>query len=86
MKYAIALILALASPLAFAVTGVSGALNLLVYLVIVALIFWCIWWFVGYVGIPEPFNKVIRVVLGLVALIIVVNILLGMIGQPIFRF
>lgn len=86
MKYAIALILALASPMALAVTGVSGALNLLVYLVIVALIFWCIWWFIGYVGIPEPFNKVIRVVLGLVALIIVVNILLGMIGQPIFRF
>jgi len=57
---------------------------LIVYIVIVGLIFWCIWWFLGYVGIPEPFNKVIRVILGLVALVIVINLLLGMVGSPMF--
>ena len=65
---------------------VSGLLNLVIYIVIIGLVFWCIWWFLGYVGVPEPFNKVIRVIIGLVALIIVVNLLLGMTGSgPIFR-
>lgn len=63
----------------------SALLSLLVTLVIVALIFWLVWWFIGYVGVPEPFNKVIRVILGLVVLIYLINILLGMTGHPLVR-
>ena len=86
MKYALALVLALIAAPAFAAVniGLNGLLELIIYLVVVGLIFWCIWWFVGFVGVPEPFNKVIRVVMGLVALIIVVNLLLGMVGTPMF--
>jgi len=65
--------------------SLSGLLGLVVYLVIIGLIFWVIWWFLGYVGVPEPFNKVIRVIIGLVALIIVINLLLGFAGHPFFR-
>lgn len=64
----------------------SALINSLIYLVIVALIFWVIWWFIGYVGIPEPFNKVIRVVVGLVALVFVINFLLSLVGDPFIRF
>lgn len=85
MKYALGLILALASPLAFAAMDISGLLSLIVYIVVVGLIFWCVWWFLGYVGVPEPFNKVIRVIVGLVALIVVINLLLGLVGTPMFR-
>jgi hypothetical protein len=56
-------------------------IELLIQMVILGLIFWVIWWFIGYVGIPEPFNKVLRVVVGLVALILVINILLGLTGS-----
>lgn len=85
MKYALALILAVVSPLAFgAPLNISNALGLVLELVIVGLIFWVIWWFVGYVGVPDPFNKVIQVILGLVALIYVVNLLLGLVGTPLF--
>jgi len=86
MKYFLAAILALVSPFAFGAVGISleGLLSFVVYIVIVGLIFWCIWWFIGYVGVPEPFNKVIRVVLGLIALVIVVNLLLGLAGSPLF--
>jgi len=56
-------------------------IELLIQLVILGLIFWVIWWFIGYVGIPEPFNKVLRVVVGLVALILVINILHGLTGS-----
>ena len=63
----------------------SALLSLLVQLVIAGLIFWLIWWFVDYVGIPEPFNKAIRVILGLVALVYLLNILLGLSGRPLLR-
>lgn len=70
-----------------AAVSLSGGnlLSLVVYLVIGGLIFWMIWWFIGYVGVPEPFNKVIRVIVGLAALIFVVNLLLGLIGTPLFK-
>ena len=86
MKKLLALALITTSPLAMAAIDLSlnGVIHLIVYLVIVGLIFWCVWWFIGYVGIPEPFNKVIRVILGLLALILVVNLLLGLVGSPIF--
>lgn len=67
---------------------ISGTLllGLFVKLILMGLIFWLIWWFIDYVGIPEPFNKVLRVVIGLVALIFLINILLSLSGQPLFRY
>ena len=63
----------------------STVLSLLVTIVIAGLIFWLIWWFLDYVGIPEPFNKVIRVILGLAAIVFLINVLMGMSGTPLFR-
>lgn len=63
----------------------SALLSLLVQLVIAGLIFWLIWWFLDYVGVPEPFNKVVRVILGLVVLVYLINLLLGLSGRPLFR-
>ncbi len=85
MKYLLFALAFVATPV-FAAFNMSlgGLLEFIIYLVVVGLIFWCIWWFIGFVGVPEPFNKVIQVVLGLVALIIVVNLLLGMVGSPLF--
>lgn len=63
----------------------TGLLSLLVTLVVVGLICWLIWWFIGYVGLPEPFNKVARVIVALVAVIYLINVLLGLGGHPLFR-
>jgi cytochrome c biogenesis protein CcdA len=63
--------------------AIGGLLSTVVYLIIIGLIFWCVWWFLGYVGVPEPFNKVLRVVIGLVALLVVINVLLGLTGSPL---
>lgn len=82
MKYALALLLLFVSPVAFAASvSIDALVSLVVYIVIIGLIFWLIWWFVGYVGIPEPFNKVIRVIIGLVALLILISFLLGLTGH-----
>lgn len=64
----------------------SAMLSLFITLVIGGLIFWLIWWFIGYAGIPEPFNKVARVLVALFALIFLINILLGFTGHPLFRW
>jgi hypothetical protein len=64
----------------------SALLHLLLVLVIVGLIFWLVWWFLGYIGLPEPFNKVARVLVGLVALIFLINFLLGFTGHPLVRW
>ena len=62
---------------------INTLVSFVIYLVVIGLIFFCIWWFVGYVGVPEPFNKVIRVVIGLVALVVVIGLLLSLVGHPL---
>ena len=52
-------------------------LRLLVHIVVIGLVFWLLWWFIGYVRIPEPFNKVARVLLGLFAVLFLIGILLS---------
>lgn len=64
----------------------SGLTGLLVTLVIAGLIFWLIWWFLGFIGLPEPFNKVAQVIVGLVALVFLIDILLRVGGHPLFRY
>lgn len=63
--------------------SVDGLVQTVIYIVIVGLVFWLIWWFIGFCGIPEPFNKVIRVVVALVAVLILINFLLGFVGHPV---
>ena len=64
-----------------AALSLGGLMPLLIEIIIAGLIFYLLWWFIGYVGIPEPFNKVARVVIALVALIYLINLLLSLSGQ-----
>lgn len=67
---------------------VSGQalLSMLITLVVAGLIFWLLWWFIDYIGLPEPFNKVARVIVGLVAIVYLLNILMGLGGRPLFTW
>ena len=66
--------------------SLSAAVTVILYLIIAGVIFWLLHWAIGYVGIPEPFNKVARVILVILAIFVVIGILLTMVGgQPIFR-
>lgn len=67
------------------ITG-AALFNAVIVLVIVAFAFWAVWWFIDYVGIPEPFNKALRVITGLAALIFVVNVVLGLFGHQFIKF
>lgn len=59
-----------------AVTG-SSLVNAFITLVVVGLICWLLWWFLSYVGLPEPFAKIARILIALIAVIFLINTLLG---------
>lgn len=59
-----------------AVSG-SSLVSTLITLVVVGLIIWLLHWFITYVGLPEPFAKIARVILALVAVIFLINLLLS---------
>lgn len=64
-----------------AVISLGGLVPLLINIVVVGLILWLLFWLIGYVGLPEPFAKVARVILAVVAVIWLINLLLGLTGN-----
>ena len=86
MKAILATVLALASPLAFAAINLSlGSLvELVIYLLIVGGVLWLLLWLVAYIGVPEPFSKVAKIVIMIVGVLILINVLLGFAGSSMF--
>jgi len=60
----------------------EALLTSLVWIVVLGVVFWLLLWLIGYVGLPEPFQKVAKVVLAVAAVVILINILLGWAGHP----
>lgn len=65
-----------------AVVDGGSLVNLLVWIVVIGLVCWLLWWLISFIGLPEPFNKVIRVIIAVVAVIFLVNALLTLVGRP----
>ncbi len=61
-----------------------GILALLISLVIWGLIFFIIYWGIGQIALPEPFNKVITVIVVLAVIIVIIGLLMGTV--PPFAF
>lgn len=64
---------------------VSALVSLVVWIIVIGAIFGLLWWLVGFAGIPEPFNKFARVAIAVVAVLLLINLLLGLVGQAPFR-
>lgn len=47
-----------------AVISGQGVIHILLWLIVVGLIFLLLDWLIRYVGLPEPFAKVARIILG----------------------
>jgi uncharacterized membrane protein len=58
----------------------SVLVHLLVWIIIVGCIFGLLWWLIGYVGLPEPFNKIARIAVAVIAVLVLINVLLGFVG------
>jgi hypothetical protein len=64
----------------------EGLIGLLVAVIVLGLVFYILWWLVGYIGLPEPFNKVAQVLIALVCVIVLLSLLFGGIQVPTLRF
>jgi hypothetical protein len=60
--------------------SLSGAVTVIVYLVVAGLIFWLLNYLIDYIAPPEPFHKVAKVVLMVLAVLVVIGCLLSMVG------
>lgn len=54
-----------------------------VQIVIAAVIYWILTWGIAQIGVPEPFAKVIRVILVLLVCLFLINALLSIGGHPL---
>jgi len=55
----------------------SSLLALLITVIVVGAVFYLIWWLIGYLGLPQPFDKVARVIVALIAVIYLLAMLTG---------
>jgi len=55
-------------------------INAVIWLVVAGIIFWLLTWLIDYCGIPQPFNKVAKVLVALVAVVILIKVLLSFTG------
>ena len=66
-------------------SAVSGPalVDAVIWILIAGVIFWLLTWLIGYCGVPEPFAKVARVVIAIVAVLVLINALLMVAGHPL---
>ena len=66
------------------IAAISGnqLLHAVVWVIIAGIIFWLVNWLITYAGVPEPFNKVAKVIVAIVAVVFLVNALLTIVGKP----
>jgi hypothetical protein len=63
-------------------------LTLVIYVMVGGLVAYLLWWLIGFVGLPAPFDKVARVVIAVVAVIFLCWVLLSLLpgtGVPVLR-
>ena len=61
-------------------------LSAIVWLVVAGLVFVILNWLVDYCGTPQPFNRVAKVIIALVAVILLLNALFGIAGHGFIVF
>ena len=65
--------------------SMAGLLSIIMWIIIIGGVCWLLWWLIGYIGLPAPFDKVARVIIAVVAVFLLINLLLGLVGEPIVR-
>jgi len=72
---------ALAVPMLAAVSG-GSLINAVILVIIVGVVAGLLWWLISYVALPQPFDKVARVLVAIVVVIFLINALLSLVGRP----
>jgi len=70
---------------AAALTG-RNILLWLIYIIVAGLVWWLLSWLVDYCGLPQPFNKVAKVILAVVAVLFLINAIMSAVGSPLMTW
>ena len=60
----------------------SEITNAIVWVCVMGLVIWLLYWLIGKLAIPEPFNKIAYAVLAIVSVILCIKILFRFVGNP----
>jgi hypothetical protein len=63
--------------------GIETLVSLVVYVIVIGAICWLLWWLIGFIGIPEPFAKIARGIIAVVAVLFLISLLLSVAGHPL---
>jgi hypothetical protein len=63
----------------------AALLSVVIWVIVIGLIYGLVDWFLKYVALAEPFNKWAHVIAAGVAVFLVVNLLLTLVGYPIIK-
>jgi hypothetical protein len=55
-------------------------LTTLIYLLVVCIVIGVVWWLIDFVPVPEPLNRLIKVVSIVIGVIIIIYALLSLVG------
>ncbi|MEY2873710.1 MAG: hypothetical protein RLZZ373_1081 [Pseudomonadota bacterium] len=58
---------------------------ILFLLLILVVVGWIAFWVVGQMGVPEPINMVLRVIIGVILLLVLLGMVSGYINVPYLR-
>jgi hypothetical protein len=60
----------------------SGIVNAIVWICCIGLIFYLLYWLIGKLGVPEPFNKIAYAILAILSVIFCIRLLFRFAGNP----
>ena len=60
---------------------ITGLVQLVIYIMVLGLVTWLLLFLIDYIPLPEPFNRIAKVVIVVVAVVILIVALLGLVGD-----
>lgn len=61
-------------------------INAVIWIIVAGLVYAILTWAIGAAGLPEPFAKIAKVILIVLAAAVLINVLLTLVGHPIIDF
>jgi hypothetical protein len=59
--------------------GLESLLSLVIYVLVIGAICWLLWWLIAFIGVPEPFAKIARGIVAVVAVVLLIGLLLSLV-------
>ena len=62
---------------------INALVSIVIYLLVIGAICGLLWWVIGFVGTPEPFARIARGIVAVVAVLMLIGLLLSFVGHPL---